>query len=72
MEDVALSYHPTTFGNNCETQCGNMGKTVENLLTGGHKPASSLKMDLDGELMSEYNYKRRLFTSTIHLMHATL
>ena len=29
MEDVALNYHPTKFGNNCKTQCGGMDKTDE-------------------------------------------
>ena len=28
-----------------------MDKTVKKLLTGGQKPASSLRMDLDGELV---------------------
>ena len=72
MEDVALSYHPTKFGNNWKTQCGNMDKTAKKLLTGGQKLASSLRMDLDGELIVERNYKRTLFTSTIHLMRETL
>ena len=40
VEDVALSHHPTKFGNNCKTQCGNISKTVKNLLSGGHKQTS--------------------------------
>ena len=69
MEDVALNYHPTNFGNNSKMQCGNMDKTVKKLLTGGHKLASTLTMYLDGELIVQRNYKRTLFNSTIHLMH---
>ena len=61
MEDVALNYHPTKFRYNCKTQCGNMDKSVKKLLSGGHKSASSLRMDLDGELLVERNYKRTLF-----------
>ena len=72
MEDVALNYHPIMLGDNCKTRCGNMDKTVKKLLTGGHKLASSLMVDLDGELIVERNYKRTLFTSTIHLMHEKL
>ena len=32
-----------------------MDKTVKKLLTGGHKLASSLRIDLDGELVVERN-----------------
>ena len=32
-----------------------MDKTVKKLLAGGQKSASSLKMDLDGELVVERN-----------------
>ena len=32
-----------------------MDKTVKELFTGGQKSASSLKMDLDGELVVERN-----------------
>ena len=32
-----------------------MDKTVKKLLTGGQKSASSLKMDLDGELVVDRN-----------------
>ena len=46
-----------------------MDKTVKKLLTGGHKLASSLRMDLDGELIVERNYERTLFTSTVQIMH---
>ena len=53
--DVSLTYHPTKFGDNCKSQCGYMDKTVKKLLTGGRKSASSLKMDLDGELVVERN-----------------
>ena len=38
-----------------------MDNTVKNLLTGGHKHASSLRMDLDGELVVERNYRETLF-----------
>ena len=55
MGNVALNYHPTKFGDNCKSQCGYMDKTVKKLLTGGQKSASSLKMDLDGELVVERN-----------------
>ena len=42
---------PTTTiqSNNSKTPCGNMGKTVK---------ASSLRMDLDGELIAERNYRK--------------
>ena len=36
-----------------------MDTTVEKLLTGGHKLPSSLRVDLDGELIVERNYKIR-------------
>ena len=49
LGDVALNYHPTKFGSNCKRQCGYVDKTKQ-LLTGGQKLASSLRMDLDGEL----------------------
>ena len=39
----------------CKTQSGYMDKTVKKLLTGCQKSASSLKMDLDGELVVERN-----------------
>ena len=42
-----------------------MDKTVKKLLTGGQKPASSLKMDLDGELVVERNYRKTLFALRI-------
>ena len=31
MEDANLTYHPTKFGDNWKTQCGNMDKIVENV-----------------------------------------
>ena len=55
LGDVALNYHHTKFGDNCKSQSGYMDKTVKKLLTGGQKSASSLKMDLDGELVVERN-----------------
>ena len=69
MEDIDLNYHLTKFGDNCKTQCGNMGKTIENLLTGGHKLASSLRMDIDREIIVERNYQRTIFTTSIHLIN---
>ena len=54
LGDVALNYHHTKFGDNCNSQSGYMDKTVKKLLT-GQKSASSLKMDLDGELVVERN-----------------
>ena len=47
-----------------------MEKTVKKLLTGGRKPASSLKMDLDGELVVERNYRITLFALRIHTPNA--
>ena len=70
MRDVALNYRPTNFGSNCKRQCGYMGKTVKNLLTGGQKLASSLRMDLDGELVVERNYRKTLFALRIHTPNA--
>ena len=71
LGDVALNYHPTKFGDNCKTQCGYMDKTVKKtLLTGGQKPASGLKMDLDGELVVERNYRKTLFALRIHTPNA--
>ena len=55
LGDVALNYHHTKFGDNCKSQSGYMDKTVKKLLTGGQKSASSLKMDLDRELIVERN-----------------
>ena len=56
--DVALNYHHTRFGDNCKMQCGNISQTVKKLLTGGQKLAPSLRMDLDGELIAERNYRK--------------
>ena len=36
-----------------------MDKTVRKLLTGGQKLASSLRRDLDGELVVEQSYRKR-------------
>ena len=55
LGDVALNYHPTKFGDNCKSQCGYMDKTLKEMLTGGQKSASSLRMDLHGELVVERN-----------------
>ena len=55
LGDIAFYYHHTKFGDNYKSQCGYMDKTVKKLLTGGQKSASSLKMDLDGELVVERN-----------------
>ena len=41
VEDVALNYHPTKFGNNCKTRCRNIDNTIKKLLTGVHKPPPS-------------------------------
>ena len=46
----ALGYHLTKCCCNCCTQCDNMNKTVNNLLTGADKQASSLRMSLDGKI----------------------
>ena len=43
-----------------------MDKTVKKLSTGGQKLASSLRMDLDGELVAECNYRKTLFVLRIH------
>ena len=43
-----------------------MDKTAKQLLTGGQKLASSLRMDLDGALIVERNYKKTLFALRIH------
>ena len=58
--DVALNYHPTKFGSNCKT-CGYMDNTVNKRLTGGQILVSSLRMELDGELVVERNYRKTLF-----------
>ena len=34
VRDDALSYYLIKFGSHCCAQCGNMNKTVKNLLTG--------------------------------------
>ena len=48
-----------------------MDKTVKKkLLTGGQKPASSLRMDLDGELVVERNYRKTLFALRINTPYA--
>ena len=70
LGDVALNYHPTTFGSNCKRQCGYMDKTVKKLLTGGQKPPSNLRMDLDGELVVERNYRKTLFALRMHTPNA--
>ena len=62
MRDVALNYHPTKFG----SKCGYMDKTAKKLLTGGQKLASSLRMDLDGELAVERNYRKTQFALRVH------
>ena len=36
-----------------------MDKTLRQLLTGGQKLASTLMMDLDGQLVVERNYRKR-------------
>ena len=59
LGDVTLNYHPTKFDSNCKRQCGYMDKTVKKLLNGGQKLASSLRMDLDGELVVERDYRKR-------------
>ena len=41
-------------------------------LTVGQKSASSLRMDLDGELVVERNYRKTLFALRIHTPHETL
>ena len=47
-----------------------MDKTVKKLLTGGQKLASSLRMDLEGELIVERNYRKTLFALRIHTPNA--
>ena len=47
-----------------------MDKTVKQLLTGGQKRASSLRMDFDGELVVERNYRKKLFALRIHTPNA--
>ena len=47
-----------------------MEKTVKKLLTGGQKLASTLRMDLDGELVVERNYRKSLFALRIHTPNA--
>ena len=60
----------TKFGSNCKRQCGYMEKNVKKLLTGGRKLASSLKIDLDGELVVERNFRKTLFALRIHIPNA--
>ena len=57
-------------GDNCKRQCGYMDKTVKKLLAGGQKPASSLRMDLDEELVVERNYRKTRFALRIHTHNA--
>ena len=45
-------------------------KNVKKLLTRGQKLASSLRMDLDGELVVERNYRKKLFALRIHTPNA--
>ena len=40
------------------------------MLTGGHKSASSLRMDLDGELVVGRNLRKTLFALRIHTPNA--
>ena len=47
-----------------------MDKTVKKLLTGGQKLAPSLRMDLDGELVVNRNYRKTLFDLRIHTPNA--
>ena len=47
-----------------------MDKTIKKLLTGGQKLASSLRMDLDGELIVERNYRKTLLALRIHTHNA--
>ena len=47
-----------------------MDKTVKKDLTGGQKLASSLRMDVDGELLVERNYRKTLFALRIHIPNA--
>ena len=47
-----------------------MDTTVKKQLTGGQKLASSLRMDLDGELVVEGNYRKTLFALGIHTSNA--
>ena len=58
VEDATPNYHPTKFGNNCKKQCGNMDKTVRNVLTGGQKPAFSLRMCLHRKLIVDIITKK--------------
>ena len=51
---------------NYKTQYGYMDKTVQKLLTGDQKLSSSLRMDLDGEIVVERNYRKMLFALRIH------
>ena len=45
-------------------------KLLKKLLAGGRKLASSLRMDLDGELVVEHNYRKTLFALRIHTPNA--
>ena len=47
-----------------------MEKTVKKLLTGDQKLASSLRMNLDGELVVERNYRKTLSALRIHKPNA--
>ena len=46
-------------------------KLLKKLLTGGQKLASSLRMDLDGELVVERNYRKTLLALRIHTPNAS-
>ena len=72
LGDVSLNNYPTKFGSNCKRQCGYMDKTTKKLLTGGQKLASCLRVDLEGELLVEHNYRKTLFAEHTHVMHETL
>ena len=45
-------------------------KLLKKLLTGGQNLASSLRMDLDRELVVERNYRKTLFALGIHTPNA--
>ena len=51
MGGIGLAHHITEVGVNYFTLCGNMGAIVRNMLTGGEKLASSLRIELDGPII---------------------